>query len=246
MSKEDFKETIVIHTDGACSGNPGPGGWGAIIAFPEGQILELGDNNPSTTNNQMELQAVINALRATQDRSEKRMLCTDSTYVIRGITQWIWGWMKRGWKNAEGDPVANQDQWRQLSAVVQDIGGKNISWHYVRGHQGTPGNERCDEIAVAMSKNQYFKLYKGPLLGYDISPYDLPEDTSLPPIKAPKEKVKAYSYLSVVGGIAIRHADWPSCERRVKGVSGAKFKKSTSPENEAEILAEWGFSPENL
>lgn len=243
---QDFKDKIVIHTDGACSGNPGPGGWGAIVVLPEGTVQELGDAEPGTTNNKMELQAVIAALRFVKKRPEKIMVFTDSTYVIRGITQWIWGWMKRGWKNAEGEPVANQDYWQDLSRVVQDIGGKQISWHYTRGHSGTSGNERCDAIAVAFSKNQYIPLYKGSLLNYDHNPYDVPEDTSLPEPREKKEKTKAYSYLSVVGGMPMRHSDWPSCERRVKGTSGAKFKKSTSAENEEEILATWGYSSKDL
>lgn len=242
----DYKDKIVIHSDGACSGNPGPGGWGAIVAFPEGTVQELGNSLNPTTNNQMELQGVIAALNFVKSRPEPIIVFTDSTYVIRGITQWIWGWMKRGWKNAEGEPVANQDFWQDLSSIVQKIGSKKISWHYVRGHQGTLGNERCDQIAVAFSKNQYCALYKGPLLGYEFNPYDVPEDTSLPEQKAPKEKVKAFSYLSVVGGTPMRHNDWASCERRVKGTSGAKFKKSTSAENEEEILASWGYSLEDI
>jgi ribonuclease HI len=242
----DFKDKIAIHTDGACSGNPGPGGWGAIIAYPEGTIQELGDSEAPTTNNKMELQAVITALNYVKKRPENILVFTDSTYVIRGITQWIWGWMKRGWKNAEGEPVANQGHWKDLSRVVQEIGAKRISWHYVRGHQGTLGNERCDQIAVSFSKNQYIPLYKGTLLNYDHNPYDVPDDTSLPEPRAPKEKTKAYSYLSVVGGTPVRHSDWPSCERRVKGASGAKFKKSTSAENEEEILAAWGYSLNDL
>ncbi|MCB9072229.1 MAG: ribonuclease HI [Bdellovibrionaceae bacterium] len=241
-----FKDKIVIHTDGACSGNPGPGGWGAIIAYPEGIVHELGDGARPTTNNKMELTAAISALYFVRTRTEEVYLCTDSTYVIRGITQWIWGWLKRGWKNAEGDPVANSDEWKELFRLVQDRGAKNISWNYVRGHTGNPGNERCDEIAVSFSKNQYCSLYKGPLLKYEHNPYDIPEDTSLPPMKPKQEKAAAYSYISVVNGQVARHATWPECERRVKGVSGAKFKKTLSEENEVEILNSWGYSSEDL
>lgn len=243
---QDFKGKIVIHTDGACSGNPGPGGWGAIVTFPEGEVIELGNGLNPTTNNQMELQAVISALNFVKKRPEPIMVFTDSTYVIRGINQWIWGWLKRGWTNSAGEPVANQDYWQELSQVVQAIGRSNIKWHYVRGHQGTLGNERCDVIAVSFSKGQYVPLYEGPLLGYEHNPYDVPEDTSLPEPKPQQEKAKAYSYLSVVGGIPFRHTDWASCERRVKGVSGAKFKKSTSAENEEEILMSWGYSLKDI
>lgn len=242
----DFKDKIVIHTDGACSGNPGPGGWAAIIAFPEGTVQELGDGSYPTTNNKMELEAVISALYFVRDRGEHIFVFTDSTYVIRGITQWIWGWLKRGWLNSQGEPVANENQWKQLQRIVQDRGAKNISWHYVRGHQGTPGNERCDEIAVAYSKNQFVDLYRGTLLQYEHNPYDIPEDTSLPEVKPQQQKTAAYSYLSVVNGQVMRHSSWPECERRVKGVSGAKFKKTTSAENEEEVLMSWGYSTKDV
>lgn len=242
----DFKNKIIIHTDGACSGNPGPGGWGAIIAFPEGTVRELGDSVFGTTNNKMELEAVIAALYFVRDRGEHVMVCTDSTYVIRGITQWVWGWIKKSWKNSQGETVANLEQWKELQRIVQDRGSKNISWHYVRGHNGNPGNERCDEIAVTFSKNQFCELFSGALLRYSINPYDIPEDTSLPEMKAPKVKTAAHSYLSVVNGQAARHATWSECERRVKGVSGAKFKKTVSAENEEEILSSWGYSLKDL
>lgn len=242
----EFKDKIVIHTDGACSGNPGPGGWGSIVALPEGQVHELGDGIFGTTNNQMELQAVISALEFVQNRPEDILVFTDSTYVIRGITQWIWGWLKKGWINAQGEPVANQFLWQQLQSLQMQKGKNKISWHYVRGHQGNPGNERCDTIAVCFSKNQYCELYHGPLLNYEHNPYDVPEDTSLPPMREATPKAKAHSYLSVVNGSVERHDTWPDCERRVKGRSGAKFKKSTSPADEEEILAGWGYSLKDI
>lgn len=238
-----FNEKIVIHTDGACSGNPGPGGWGTIIAFPDGRVRELGGSEDQTTNNRMELEAVISGLHFVRSNEQDVLIFTDSTYVIRGITQWIWGWMKKGWLNSQGEPVANTEQWKQLLKIVEQRGRQKIQWHYVRGHQGTPGNERCDEIAVSFSKRQWVDLYEGPLLKYPWNPHDVPEDTSVPEMKSPTIKAAAHSYLSVVNGQAQRHSTWAECERRVKGVSGAKFKKTTSPENEAEILASWGFDP---
>jgi ribonuclease HI len=241
-----FKNKIVIHTDGACSGNPGPGGWGAIIAFPEGQVRELGGKLAPTTNNQMELQAVISALHFIRARDEEILICTDSTYVIRGITQWIWGWMKRGWKNSEGKEVSNIPFWKELLTLTQAKGKKSITWNYVRGHNMNPGNERCDAIAVAFSKGQYCELYDGPLLQYEHNPYDIPEDTSLPEIKEKKEKVAAHSYLSVVNGVVQRHSTWADCERTVKGRPGAKFKKSRSSSDEEVILASWGYSLKDI
>jgi Ribonuclease HI len=233
---------IIIYTDGACSGNPGPGGWGSVILFPSDEVLELGNGNPSTTNNRMEMTAAVEALREVANIQGEIDFYTDSTYVIRGITQWIWGWKKRGWKTAEGGEVSNKDIWIELADLVQARGtaGK-INWKYSRGHVGTPGNERCDVIAVAFSKKQSVYLYRGHLKNYNHDLLRFPDDTSLPDMKSPTEKKEAFSYLSNIGGIVYRHKDWPSCQRRVTGKSGAKFKKSKSAGDELEILKSWGL-----
>lgn len=238
-----FKNSILIFSDGACSGNPGPGGWGSVIAWPDGRIREIGGGAPATTNNQMELTATIEALKLIQNDKGEVHFYTDSTYVIRGITQWIWGWRKRGWKNAEGQDILNQEYWRELSRVVGARGSENkIHWKYSRGHVGTPGNERCDEIAVSFSKKKWIDLYEGPLLQYPVAIFDVPENGEVPEMRPREEKKAAFSYLSYVGGIVYRHRDWGSCERRVKGQSGAKFKKAMSASDEAEILKTWGLS----
>lgn len=238
-----FKD-ILVFTDGACSGNPGPGGWGAIIATPEGQITELGGGADETTNNRMEMQAAIEVLRTLKNVNQKIQIYTDSTYLIRGITQWIWAWRRRDWQNAEGGEVSNKDLWEKLFSLVQARPKESpIDWHYSRGHVGIPGNERVDEIAVGFTKGKWVDLYRGPLLKYSVAVYDLPEDSSLPEMKPKTEKQKAYSYLSYLGGEVWSHSDWASCERRVKGQSGAKFKKAMSASQEKEILSAWGLSP---
>jgi ribonuclease HI len=190
----------------------------------------------------MEMMAAVEALRAISGDPSPVDFYTDSTYIIRGITQWIWGWKKRGWKTAEGGEVSNKDLWIMLADLVQARGtvGK-INWLYSRGHVGTPGNERCDEIAVAYSKNQSVFLYRGPFKGYEHDLLNFPADTSLPEMRSPTEKKEAFSYLSNIGGIVYRHRDWPSCQRRVTGKSGAKFKKSKSAGDEVEILKSWGL-----
>ncbi len=242
--KSEFSD-IIVFTDGACSGNPGPGGWGAVVILPEGKVQELGGGDSSTTNNRMEMSGVIGALVFLSKIPNDVRIYTDSTYVIRGITQWVWGWKRNNWRTADGKEVSNKDLWEELFFLVQkrkDLGA--ISWHYVRGHRGTPGNERCDEISVAFSKGRKYSLYRGSLLNYDIPILDLPESEGLPEMK-PKnnsEKEKAFSYLSNIGGIVFRHNDWPSCERRVKGKSGAKFKKTKSASDEQEVLKSWGLS----
>ncbi|HUP56759.1 MAG TPA: ribonuclease HI [Bdellovibrionota bacterium] len=218
---------IIVFADGASSGNPGPGGWGAIVGLPNGVVRELGGGERQTTNNRMELMGVIRALEFLKGTPGEVDICTDSTYVIKGITQWVWGWRKRDWKTAEGKDVANAELWKALFAQVsarRDLG--KIEWKYVRGHAGNPGNERVDEIAVAYSKGQRPSLYAGPLLKYPVALYDLPESTELPPERPREAKVAAFSYLSLIGGIAERHTSWADCERRVKGRSGAKFKKA--------------------
>ena len=250
MKKSDFDEKVIrfpilIFSDGACSGNPGPGGWAAVIAEQSGAVMELGGYAEETTNNRMEMLASIKALEFIQKKSGAVVFFTDSTYVIRGITQWVWGWKKNGWKNAEGNEVLNRDLWEWLlSLTSQRKGSDKVEWSYSRGHVGTPGNERCDEIAVQFSQGRRPSLYKGPLLKYPIAIYDLPEDTTLPEMRPKQEKKVAYSYLSMLGGIVYRHRDWPSCERRVKGASGAKFKKAMTDGDEVSILKEWGLSPQ--
>lgn len=243
MSAKSFND-ILIFTDGACSGNPGPGGWGAIVATPEGEVQELGGADPTTTNNRMEMMATIQALKSIRDRKDRQVqFYTDSTYVIRGITQWIWAWRKRQWQTAEGNEVSNRDLWEKLFDLVMARGSEGkIHWNYSRGHVGTPGNERCDEIAVAFSKGSWVDLYKGPLLKYQVAVFDLPEDTSLPEMRPKEEKKVAHSYLSYLNGEVYRHSTWPQCEARVKGRSGAKFKKAMSASDEAKILRDWGLS----
>ena len=134
--------TINIYTDGACKGNPGPGGWGAILEY-DGKERELFGGEPATTNNRMELTAVIEALTALK-RPCTVVLHTDSQYVQKGITEWIRGWKARGWKTASKEPVKNVDLWKKLDEVVRD---HDIEWIWVKGHAGHAGNERADALA---------------------------------------------------------------------------------------------------
>ena len=133
---------VEIYTDGACKGNPGPGGWGAVMRRG-GHEKELSGSAPATTNNRMELTAVIEALRALNSPCDVA-LHTDSCYVIDGITKWIFGWQKNGWKNAAKKPVLNIDLWRALLEAKHD---HKVSWHWVKGHAGHPENERADRLA---------------------------------------------------------------------------------------------------
>ncbi|WP_138511699.1 ribonuclease HI [Maricaulis alexandrii] len=134
---------IIIHTDGACSGNPGPGGWGAILEW-NGHRKELKGGEPETTNNRMEMMAAIKALEALKRSDKDIILITDSVYLRDGITKWIHGWKKRGWKTADKKPVKNVDLWQHLDELVRQ---HSIEWRWVKGHAGDPGNERADELA---------------------------------------------------------------------------------------------------
>jgi len=134
--------TVEAYADGACRGNPGPGGWGVLLRAG-GRERELHGGEPATTNNRMELTAVIRALESLEARSRVR-LYTDSQYVQKGITEWIHDWKRRGWRTADRKPVKNQDLWMRLDEVAR---GHAVEWHWVRGHAGHPENERADALA---------------------------------------------------------------------------------------------------
>ncbi len=153
----------AIYTDGACSGNPGPGGWGTVLYFADGSVHEIGGGAAQTTNNRMEMQAAIAGLHlfVASGQTEPVELLTDSEYVKKGITEWITGWKRRGWKNAAKKPVLNQDLWRRLDEVNQAAAEQTkmpVKWTYVRGHAGNVGNERCDTIARAFATGQSISL----------------------------------------------------------------------------------------
>jgi ribonuclease HI len=153
----EMKATIErIYTDGACSGNPGPGGWGTVVYFTDGGIQELGGGDRATTNNRMELQAAIDGLAYYVQSGQKEpiVLYTDSEYVKNGITKWISGWKKKGWKTSTGKPVLNQDLWEALD----ELHSSQVEWRYVKGHSGNEGNDRCDEIARSFSYNSPIPL----------------------------------------------------------------------------------------
>lgn len=139
MSGEDV---VDIYTDGACSGNPGPGGWGVLMIYKDRE-KELCGGEPATTNNRMELMAAIQALEALKRDAHVR-IHTDSNYVKDGITKWIHGWKKNGWKNAAKQPVKNAELWRRLEAAIST---HKVTWHWVKGHSDHPENDRADALA---------------------------------------------------------------------------------------------------
>ncbi|OFZ31510.1 MAG: ribonuclease HI [Bdellovibrionales bacterium RIFCSPHIGHO2_01_FULL_40_29] len=243
--------SVVIYGDGACSGNPGPGGFGAIVIFPNETVQELAEYHPQTTNNRMEILAIMKSLRLVLNSSDfssvsQIQIFTDSVYLIRAITQWLFGWKKRGWKTAANEEVANQDLWIEFDKLLYQLKLKNadakLEWNFVKGHSGDPGNERCDELAVSMSKRESVDLYSGSIRGYHFDVTRLPEKKPLPEFKdRSNEPKKPAWYLSLVNGVLKSHKTWSECEAVVKGRPGVKFKKVTSQEEEEQVKRQWGL-----
>lgn len=242
-----MKDKVIIFCDGASKGNPGPGGFGAVVVFPEdlakgerGQVLEIGGAEENTTNNRMELTAAMYALKEAETNLPIE-INTDSRYLINGMTKWLAGWQKNNWQTKAKEEVLNKDLWLDLAFLVKD---KKIKWHYVGGHIGVAGNERCDEIASDLAEGKEVSLYNGPLKDYKVDVLNLGHNAGKKANKKSKSSsagVKAYSYLSLVKGVLHKDKTWAECEKRVKGVGGAKYKKSISPENEREIIESWGL-----
>lgn len=250
--------SITIFTDGSSRGNPGPGGWGAVVVDNE-TVVELGGREDGTTNNKMELTAAIKALENVQEKLEKNRsglvestndeglkslvsIYTDSRYVINGITKWVFGWQKNGWITSTKEEVLNKELWVRLASLTK---GLKIEWNYVGGHKGILGNERCDEIATLFADKKDVSLYDGSRKNYPIDILNFKIDEKKAALTSASKKrsgAKAYSYLSLIDGKAERHATWTECEARVKGKSGARFKKALNAEEEKEILNEWGVS----
>lgn len=234
---------IVVFTDGASLGNPGPGGYGAVIVFQDlDEVIELGGSKSSTTNNEMEMTAALASLSYLAHNNLPVHIYTDSAYLINGITKWVYGWEKNGWKTQSGDPVSHERIWKDLVSLVRERGTSGIvSWHKVAGHSGMPGNERADVIATDFGKGHHPVLYRGRLSAYHTNVLEF-NYTAEASDKKSRTKAAAYSYLSLVDGVAMRHTTWASCERRVKG-KHAKFKKALSADDEKTILADWGIAP---
>ena len=182
-----------LYTDGACSGNPGPGGWGTVAYFDDGSCHELGGRDGATTNNRMEMQAAISALEffAETQQTGSCVIYTDSEYLIKGITQWVKGWKKKGWKTAAGKDVLNQDLWEKLDRLNNQVQGfikTPVSWQHVKGHSGNIGNERCDTIARGFSSGRPPQLRQEYTIQTSANPSTTPLPTkSVVPISPPPD-----------------------------------------------------------
>ncbi len=246
----DNPGSFIVFTDGSSRGNPGPGGWGAVVVYPDdkskvesekSKVVEIGGGEEYTTNNRMELQAVIKALtfihKSLSINHKSIFVFSDSSYLVKGITQWIHGWQKNNWLTKAKTPVENKDLWEKLFELSRD---KKIEWRLVGGHIGVSGNERCDEIAAQFADKIKPELYNGSFEEYPIKNI---LDTKIDNHKEVKKsdnrshsRAKAYSYVSLANGVIKIDKTWIECEARVKGVRGAKYKKSVSMDNEKEII----------
>ena len=231
--------SVTIFTDGSSRGNPGPGGFGAVV-ITDGKVTELGGRETYTTNNRMELQAAISALSIIHNSELVIRMYTDSNYLINGITKWIYGWQKNGWKTGAKKDVENRDLWEQL---LNSTIYRTIEWKYIGGHVGIAGKERCDEIATDFADNKEIKLYSGSLSEYGIKHIlDIKHDAVAAESKSSNRahsKAVAYSYVSMINGTIQTHKTWAACEQRVKGKAGARYKKVLTKEGEAELISEW-------
>jgi ribonuclease HI len=227
------KNLLTIFTDGSSRGNPGAGGWGAIIIYDDGvkKVVEIGGREKKTTNNRMEMEAVIRSLKTF---SGDATIYIDSSYVLNGITKWIFSWQRNDWKTKTGEVVLNKDLWEELSDLTSN---RKIKWNLIPGHSGVPGNERCDEIATSFADELPTKLYNGRLENYPIKnilDFNIIEDNDSSH-KIKKSSAKAYSYVSSVNNVIKIHKTWAECEARVRGVK-ARFKKALSKDDEEAII----------
>lgn len=162
---------ITIFTDGSSRGNPGPGGWGSVITNikdgGETFVTELGGGESHTTNNRMELMAVIGGISnlSESEKTQEITILSDSQYVIKGISEWIHGWKRNNWRTSTKKAVLNKDLWVKLDECANNL---NIKWKHVAGHAGIPGNERCDQIATSFADGEPMKLYRGSIGEYDL------------------------------------------------------------------------------
>ena len=242
---------IIIYTDGSSKGNPGPGGWGSIVFLPNDAVSELGGSEGDTTNNRMELKAAFEALLMIERKGASEgdiIVHTDSAYLINGITKWVYGWERKNWFTAAGEPVLNQDLWAALLEVVRRLKlAHEIIWKKVAGHAGVAGNERCDTIATSFAEKKLVLLFSGAVSQYEKMLGDVVFSKGGAHIAAAGKNVKSkkartgagYSYVSLIDGAVHVDKTWKECESRVKGKKGVKYKKAMNPNEEKELIAKY-------
>jgi ribonuclease HI len=236
-----MKKDLIVYTDGASRSNPGPGGWAAII-FADGAVMEIAGSATKATNNQMELAAVEAVLSDSGALSWKGavIIHSDSAYVINGLTKWVKGWEKNGWVTQAKTPVENKALWQRLAGFAKEYGTR-LKFEKVKGHAGELYNERCDELAVAYALGRKARLFSGTQKAYEefLKETGVTAKASGSKKQKAKSTAPAYSYVSCVNGIVHADKTWAACEKRVKGVKGAKFKKVFSKEEETALVQDY-------
>lgn len=238
-----MKKELVIYTDGASRGNPGPGGWGAVILV-DGYAMEVAGSAKKATNNQMELQAVLEVLSDSGARAHKGSVSvlSDSAYVVNGLNSWVYGWEKKGWVTMAKTPVENKAIWQELLVLLKEYGDR-LTIAKVKGHGGELYNERCDELAVAAALGKKEKHFKGSQKEYDAFLKEIGTTAKKAnPKKKKKDTGPAYSYVSLVDGKVYIDKTWTACEKRVKGKKGAKYQKVFSKIEETELVQDYTLS----
>lgn len=223
--------TTLVYCDGSSIGNPGKGGWGAVV-MEGASVKELGGFDAHTTNNRMELTAALEALRGIRGTAHVTIR-TDSRYVIHGITKWVHGWMQNGWQTKDKKEVLNRDLWEALAGASAK---HTVTWEHVRGHAGIDLNERADQIANGYARQEAVKLFTGTDAAHREFLKGMPKARVVS--SSASKRGKAYAYVSLVDGKVMSHETWGECEARVKGKK-AKYKKVFSPEEERALKAEW-------
>lgn len=228
------KNNLIIYTDGASRGNPGNAGWGAILMTEE-RVIELAGYSKLATNNQMELLAVQKSLEYANKNFSKYniFIHSDSAYVINGITSWIYGWQKNNWITSTKKAVENKEYWQKIFSLKESF--QSIDFIKVAGHSGHIFNDRCDELAVAYALGNKIKLYDGKRVGYE----DTLNQITPSKTKTKTNSKKVYAYISLVDGKIYSDKTWEVCEKRVKGKSGAKYKKVFSKDEETKLIQDF-------
>jgi len=231
-------KSYILISDGACSKNPGPGGWGMILVTPEDQVLEFGGHESESTNNRMELMGLYRGMQEIYKLEKKKKtadlihVISDSKYVLDGASKYVANWARSAWRTSTGTEVKNQDLWEKILKGFTELKKLKMRFDYelVKGHSGHDANERCDQIAVAYSKNEEVELFQGPLSDY--------------PVKVGKNLVgEAFQmvYLSYIDGVLSKHLTWAECQKATQGRSGAKYKKVTNTKEMQDTLKLWGL-----
>jgi ribonuclease HI len=243
-------KNIEIYTDGSSRGNPGPGGWGAIIVMSEEKgirVRELGGREDQTTNNRMELTALYEALMHIEKsikKNQRIIIHSDSSYVLNGVTIWMYAWEKNGWKTKTKEDVLNKDIWEKILPLAFRLGKKcEVIFKKVAGHAGIYGNERADIIATGYADGERVLLYSGGISEYEkLLGGKLEDRNENVPVKKSKKSTsskKAFSYVSLVDGKISVDDSWEKCEKKVKGKKGAKFQKVFSKQEENDLIGVW-------